>query len=151
MSPQIRIAYRPANSTPLPYTASPIKLLWSDICLALQNAWSLPFAFFPLRLGRTDRLDELHPSLTTGISVGTQIVLIIFQVLFLLSIPIAVLLMIPTLWTLMCIASALTLNHVVCMVLLNGFSRVIVSQVRVPEQPSHPRERWFFINGIAGR
>lgn len=151
MSPQIRITYRPPNSTPLPYTASPLKLLWSDICLALRNAWALPFAFLPLRLGRTDRLDELHPSLTSGISVGTQVVLIIYQVLFLLSIPIAVLLMIPTFWTLLYIASALVLNHVVCMVLLNGFQRVIVSQVPVPEQPSHSRERWFFINGIAGR
>ncbi|KAJ5764797.1 hypothetical protein N7520_004356 [Penicillium odoratum] len=45
---------------------------------------------------------------------------------------------------------ALTLNYVICMIVLNGFRRVLVSRVPVPEQPTHIRERWFFINGIAG-
>ncbi|KAJ5725048.1 uncharacterized protein N7483_006405 [Penicillium malachiteum] len=149
MTPQIRITYRP-NSTPLPYTASPFKLLWSDICLALRYAWALPFAFLPLRIGRTDHLDELYPSARTGISAGSQVLLAVYQVLFLLSVPIAIILMVPGLWIFLYIVTVVTLNHVFCMVLLNGFQRLIVSQVPVPEQPSHSGERWFFINGIAG-
>ncbi|KAJ5614832.1 hypothetical protein N7528_008486 [Penicillium herquei] len=149
MTPQIRITYRP-NSTPLPYTASPFKLLCSDICLALRYAWALPFAFLPLRIGRTDHLDELYPSVRTGVSAGSQVVLAVYQVLFLLSIPIAIIFMVPGLWIFLYIVTVVTLNHVFCMVVLNGSQRLIVSQVPVPEQPSHSDERWFFINGIAG-
>ncbi|KAJ5712111.1 hypothetical protein N7488_006267 [Penicillium malachiteum] len=150
MTPQIRITYRP-NSTPLPYTASPFKLLCSDICLALRYAWALPFAFLPLRIGRTDHLDELYPSVRTGVSAGSQVVLAVYQVLFLLSIPVAIIFMVPGLWAFLYIITVVTLNHVFCMVVLNGSQRLIVSQVPVPEQPSHSDERWFFINGIAGR
>ncbi|KAJ5704266.1 hypothetical protein N7493_011404 [Penicillium malachiteum] len=149
MTPQIRITYRP-NSTPLSYTASPFKLLCRDICLALRYAWALPFAFLPLRIGRTDHLDELYPSVRTGVSAGFQVLLAVYQVLFLLSIPVAIIFMVPGVWIFLYILATVTLNHVFCMVVLNGSQRLIVSRVPVPEQPSHSDERWFFINGIAG-
>ncbi|KAJ5991733.1 hypothetical protein N7451_007457 [Penicillium sp. IBT 35674x] len=150
MTPQVRLAHRPPNATPLPYTASPLKLLWDDLRLAVRYAWALPLLFFPLRLGKTDRLDELHPSPRNAISVGTQVFLTIFQVFFLLSVPFTMICMVPALWILLYITVALTSNYVICMFLLNGFRRVFVSQVPILEQPDHTRERWFFINGIAG-
>lgn len=151
MTPQVHLAHRPPNTTPLPYTASPLKLLWDDLRLAVRYAWALPLMLFPLRLGNTDRLDELHPSPRNAISVGTQVFLTIFQVFFLFSIPFTVICMVPALWIFVYITVALTSNYVICMILLNGFRRVFVSQVPIPEQPVHTRERWFFINGIAGR
>ncbi|KAJ5535622.1 hypothetical protein N7513_008808 [Penicillium frequentans] len=150
MTPQVHLAHRPPNTTPLPYTASPLKLLWDDLRLAVRYAWALPLVLFPLRLGNTDRLDELHPSPRNAISVGTQVFLTIFQVFFLFSIPFTVICMVPALWIFVYITVALTSNYVICMILLNGFRRVFVSQVPIPEQPVHTRERWFFINGIAG-
>ncbi|KAJ5648853.1 uncharacterized protein N7484_002576 [Penicillium longicatenatum] len=150
MTPQIRLAYRPPNATPLPYTASPLKLLWEDLRLVIRYAWALPLVFFPLRLGKTARLDELHPSTRNGISIGTQGFLAVFQVFFLLSIPFTVIFMVPALWILLYITVALTLNYVICIVVLNGYRRVFVSQVPIAEQPAHTHEHWFFINGIAG-
>ncbi|KAJ5948361.1 hypothetical protein N7466_001376 [Penicillium verhagenii] len=146
----LRLAHRPPNATPLPYTASPLKLLWADLSLVIKYAWALPLLFFPLRLTKTNRLDELYPSPLSGVSFGTQVFLTLFQVFFLLSIPVAVVLMIPTVWIFVYIAVAVTSNYMVCMLMLNGFRRVLVSQVPVPESHIHVRERWFFINGIAG-
>lgn len=150
MSPQVRVTHRPPNATPLPYTASPLKLLGSDILLALRYAWSLPLAFLPLRIGETGPLDELYPSLRSGVLVLTQLLSIVYQASFLLCLPIAIIFMVPAIWILVYVTVALLLSHVVCMVVLNGFQRLVVSQVPVPEQPDHIREKWFYINGIAG-
>ena len=150
MAPQVRLVQRGPNAIPLPYTASPLKLLRSDIRLALGYAWALPLAFLPLRLGNTQPMDELYPSFQSIKSVLVQLFLTVSQTLFLLSIPFAVMLMIPALWIIAYIAAVLLLNHVICMLYLNGFQRILVSQVQVPEQPSHAHEHWFFMNGIAG-
>ncbi|KGO40638.1 hypothetical protein PEXP_071420 [Penicillium expansum] len=53
------------------------------------------------------------------------------------------------LWILAYSAIAFTINHAIIMLMLNGFRRVLVSQVPVVEQPGHERERWLYINGIA--
>lgn len=151
MTPQVRLIHRPPNATPLPYTASPLKLLGGDIYLALRYAWALPFVFLPLRIGESHSLDELYPSFWSGVSTATQVFLLVYQVFFLLSAPLAIILMFPAVWIFLYISVALILNHVVCRLALNGSQRLIVSQVPVSEQPDNSREKWFFINGIAGR
>ncbi|KAJ5126511.1 hypothetical protein N7448_007290 [Penicillium atrosanguineum] len=149
MRSQVRLAKRDRNATPLPYTASPLRLVLSDILLVFANAWASPELILPLCLGRTKSLDELHPSFQNGVSVVTQAFLTIGQVLFLLSLPLAIIFMIPALWIIIYIAASLLLNYVICMLVLNGFRRVLVSQVPV-DSPGHEREQWFFINGVAG-
>ena len=149
MDPQIRLTRRNSSATPLPYTASPLFLLWSDICLVVQYAWALPGIFLPLRLGQTTPLDELNLSFQGCLSLITQALLTVYQLLFLLSLPFMVICLVPGLWILLYIATALTLNYVICMFVLNGFQRVLVSRVPIAEQPHHAKERWFFINGIA--
>jgi hypothetical protein len=60
-----------------------------------------------------------------------------------------ILFMIPALWILIYFAGAMLINYAIVMVGLNGFRRILVSQVPVTERPGHERECWFFINGIA--
>jgi hypothetical protein len=150
MLSQVRLARRALNATPLPYTASPLKLVLSDICLFIQNAWALPDIVLPLCLRRTNPLDELHPSFQNGVSVLGQVFLTVGQVLFLISVPLAIVSMIPAFWIMIYVAICLLVNYVICTLLLNGFQRVLVSQVPVDEQPGHEREQWFFINGVVG-
>lgn len=150
MVSHVRLAQRDSDATPLPYTASPLRLLLSDICLSLQYSWALPGIFLPLGLGETDRLDELYPCPQSGISVATQAFLTVYQLLFLLSVPLAIIFMIPALGILLYAVAGLGFNYTVSLLVLNGFQRVLVSQAPVVEQPGHERERWFFINGVAG-
>lgn len=149
MVPQVRLTRRNSNATPLPYTASPLCLLWSDFCLVLQYAWALPAIFLPLRLGQTSPLDELYLSPQGALSLITQAILTVYQLLFLLSLPLTIICCFPALWILVYIAAALALNFAICMFVLNGVQRVLVSKVPIVEQPDHGNERWFFINGIA--
>ncbi|KAJ5676499.1 uncharacterized protein N7477_002132 [Penicillium maclennaniae] len=149
MRSQVRLAKRAVNATPLPYTASPLKLVLSDILIVLRNLWASPELILPLCLGHTKPLDELYPSFQTGVSVVTQAILTVGQVLFLLSLPLAILFMIPALWFMIYVATSLFLNYAICMLVLNGFRRVLVSQVPV-DTSGHEQEQWFFINGVAG-
>lgn len=147
---QVRLAQRDPSATPLPYTASPFKLLLSDLCLVIRYAWALPGILLPLDIGRTTPLDELYPCIQSGISVVMQMLLTVYQVLFLLSIPLGIALMVPALWMLVYIVGTVAINYAICMVILNGNQRVLVSRVPVTKTPRTERERWFFINGVAG-
>ncbi|KAJ5162091.1 hypothetical protein N7492_007483 [Penicillium capsulatum] len=149
MRPPIRLARRGPNATPLPYTASPLRLLERDLCLCLRYAWALPLLFIPLRLGQTTSLDELHPNLQSSKSFGVQVLLTLYQLFFLISLPLLVICMLPTSGIIVYIAGALAINYTICMFILNGWDRVVVSQVPTPEQPAQARECWFFINGVA--
>ncbi|OQD82241.1 hypothetical protein PENANT_c022G03476 [Penicillium antarcticum] len=137
------------EGTPLPYTASPVRLLWSDLVLFINKIWALPGIFLPLNLSRTGPWDEFYPSLRNGLIVVLHMFLMVYQVALLFSLPVMVLFMIPALWILIYIAGAFLLNYVIVMVGLNGFRRILISQVPVTERPGHERESWFYINGIA--
>lgn len=150
MGSKVRVARRSPNATPLPYTASPIKLLLRDLCLFLRYSWALPGILLPLDLGRLTPLDELYPCLQSGISLVGQVLLTVSQILFLLSIPLAIVFMVPALSALVYVAAGVTANYAICMLILNGRQRILVSRVPVSETPGHARERWFFINGVAG-
>ncbi|KAJ5889074.1 hypothetical protein N7495_009115 [Penicillium taxi] len=145
---QTRVSQRLPNANPLPYTASPFKLLWDDICLGLQCALSLPGLFSPLRLGQTHKLDEAYPSVRNYFCIAVHIYLLMYQFFFLLFIPLLILLTLPTTWILLYITIGISYNYLICL-FLNGFQRVLVSQVPVPDQSNYARERWFFINGVA--
>lgn len=135
--------------TPLPYTASPLKLLWSDISLFVRSAWALPGILLPLRLAGTNSLDEFYPSFPDGADVAVHVFLVFYQLLFLLSLPIAILFLVPTLWILTYAAVAILINSAICFLTLNGWQRFLVSRVPVVERPGHEREHWIFVNGVA--
>lgn len=138
-----------AEGTPLPYTASPIKLLWSDLCLFFSLIGHLPGIFTPLDLGHTGPLDELYLSARNIVIIGIHVFLAVYQVLFLVSLPLMVLCMIPGLWILAYLVIGLSFNYAVVMLMLNGSEQILVSQVPEAERPAHDRECWLYINGIA--
>lgn len=78
-----------------------------------------------------------------------QIFLGVYQLLFLISLPLTVVCLIPAFWILLYSAAALAINYAICMFVLNGFQRELVSKVPIAEQQDHGKERWFFINGVA--
>ncbi|KAJ5157972.1 uncharacterized protein N7500_007623 [Penicillium coprophilum] len=137
------------EGTPLPYTASPIKLLWSDLSLFISKLWALPGIFLPLNIGRMHEWNEFYPSFRNGATVLIHIFLVAYQLVFLISLPIMVVCMIPGLWVLAYSVIGFTINYAIVMLSLNGFQQVLVSQVPVVERPGHERERWLYINGIA--
>ncbi|KKK20741.1 hypothetical protein ARAM_002713 [Aspergillus rambellii] len=138
----------PPNS-PLPYTASPWKLLWTDICLFFRCARYLPGIIFPLTPWNSGCLDELYPSLRNIVSVTLQLVLSVCQLLFLLSLPILLVWMVPTLGVLVYMVTVLFLNKGICDLFLNRGDSVLVSSVPEKEAPEHQHEHWIFINGVA--
>ncbi|CAG8080936.1 unnamed protein product [Penicillium salamii] len=137
------------EGTPLPYTASPIRLLWGDLCLFVSLIGHLPGIFFPLHICRTDALDEFYPTIHNIFIVAVHIALAAYQVIFLASLPLLVLCMVPGLWILAYLVLGLALSYAVVMLLLNGFEQVLASRVPVAERPGHDRECWLYINGIA--
>ncbi|KAF7720158.1 Uncharacterized protein PECH_007415 [Penicillium ucsense] len=149
MAAQLKVSRRKTNETPLPYTASPPYLLWSDIRLVLRYAWALPMIFLPLHLRRTSSLDELQLSFQSIVSVLVHLFLAVFQLTFLLSLPLLAIFPVPVPWAIVYIAACVAFNYAICMTVLNGFERVLQSQAPVTEQPWQRKERWFYINGIA--
>lgn len=144
---KVLAAQQATDLTPLPYTASPLKLMWSDACLFVQSTWAIPGIFLPL-VGLT-KLDEFYPSLRDGGNIMVHSFLVIYQTAFLMSLPIAIVLMLPTLWIFAYIALALLLNYAICLLTLNGWRRFLVSQVPAAERPGHEREHWIYMNGVA--
>lgn len=149
--PLIRLSRRDPSSTPLPYTASPLLLFCRDILLFLRYVWALPGILLPLRLGHTTPLDELYLSFGSLISFSVQVILSIAQIAFLVSIPLMVIFMIPAFWITVYAAVGFSLNYAICTLALNGFERILVSNVPLPSRESHEKECWFFINGVANR
>ncbi|KAL2869263.1 uncharacterized protein BJX67DRAFT_22856 [Aspergillus lucknowensis] len=136
-------------STPLPYTASPWRLLWDDILLCLRSLWSVPNVIWPLGPHNSGDLDELYPSLGNIGNLGFQVLLSLLQIAFLFSIPVFVVCMVPALWTCIYIGSVLCANKALCDLLLNQGPAVLVSRVPENQLPEHEHEHWVFINGVA--
>ncbi|KAL2823050.1 hypothetical protein BJX63DRAFT_4395 [Aspergillus granulosus] len=136
-------------ATPLPYTASPWKLLWEDILLVSRSLWAVPNVILPLTPYNSGDLDELYPSLRNLANLAFQLVLSLLQIGFLISVPILVICMAPTLWTCAYIGGVLLANRALCNLLLNRGSTVLESRVPKHEAPEHKGEHWVFINGIA--
>lgn len=133
----------------LPYTASPTQLLWSDILLFFKSAWALPGIILPLRPCRSGKLDELYPAPRNLFDIAVHGLLIVYQLAFLLSLPVCILCMVPAVWTIVYAGVAVVLNRVICRIALNGSKRFLVSKVPVVEAQAHEREHWIFINGVA--
>ncbi|RHZ53247.1 uncharacterized protein CDV56_103957 [Aspergillus thermomutatus] len=147
------VTYLPSQSrkkqdVPLPYTASPLQLLWADILLFLRSLWSLPGIILPLKPWNSGALDELYPSKENLRDIVVHLFLALYQLMFLLSLPICVILAFPALGIGIYMTIALTLNWVICRFALNGSARILQSRVPVEPRPEHEREHWIFVNGV---
>ncbi|KAH8699178.1 hypothetical protein BGW36DRAFT_426851 [Talaromyces proteolyticus] len=133
------------TTMPLPYTASPLKLLAADILLCLSSIRYLPNIVRPLRPCRSGKLDELYPSWGNITALAIHGVLIVYQLAFILSLP--ALFFFPVYTSMIYTAAALVINKSICMI-LNGSRRFLVSQVPVDPCSQHGSEHWVFINGV---
>lgn len=136
------------DDAPVPYTASLSRLLWSDVLLCFRSFWAIPQIFLPLTPWRSGELDELYPSLENLVNVAVHFFLVVFQFVFLLSLPLFVVWMLPTIWIMAYVAFVLLVNYIICRFALNGSQAFLVSKVPVPGQ-EHQREHWIYINGIS--
>jgi hypothetical protein len=136
-------------ATPLPYTASPWKLMWEDILLVLRSLWAVLNVILPLTPYNSGDLDELYPSPRNLANLAFQLVISLLQVIFLISIPVLIICMAPTLWTCIYIGGFILANRALCDLLVNRGSTVLVSRFPEHECPEHRGEHWVFINGVA--
>ena len=78
-----------------------------------------------------------------------DLVLSVVQLLFLLSIPIALMLPVPFGVAVLYILGFLVVNYTLCFFLLNGNKAELESSVDLSQFPSHDDEKWIFLNGVA--
>ena len=137
-----------SSTVPLPYTSSPVKLLWADIKLFFHYAYALPGIVIPLGPCPSGPLDELYPSVANIFDITLHIILISMQLLFLLWIPVCLIIPMPFGIFVLSFAVGMVINHVVCL-LLNGWKPIVESTIDVSQFPNHDDERWIFLNGVA--
>ena len=136
------------SSVPLTYTSDPFRLLWSDIRLFCRCLWAVPNILLPLTPCLSGALDELYPSRDNIFCIGVHVFLCVFQLAFIISVPVSLCLLIPFSWFSLYATGFLVLNGKVCDVFLNG-PPFLESKTDLSHFPSHDNERWIFLNGVA--
>lgn len=134
------------STTPLPYTGSPLALLWADILLFFTHIFHLPGLFLPLYPWPSAELDELYPSLRNLWEITLHVVLTVAQLLFFLSLPFC--LLYPLVFVLAYVGGFIVLNRLIGRV-LNGGAPFVKSNVNLDHLPKHSEEQWIFVNGVA--
>ncbi|KAI6856138.1 hypothetical protein KC343_g12305 [Hortaea werneckii] len=81
------------------------------------------------------------------VTLAIHLFLIVYQLAFLASIPVWIILHGPALWFLVYCASVLGVNNLICG-LLNG-PAYLDSKIDIAYPESHNKERWIFLNGVA--
>lgn len=134
-----------ASTTALPYTASPLALVWYDVGLFFSRLLYLPGTISPLHPWGSGPLDELYPSRENTFLIVAHILLIIAQLLFLLSLPMCI--FYPLVAVMTYVGGFITLNYFICRV-LNGRAPFVKSNVTL-DHPPKDDECWIYLNGIS--
>lgn len=133
--------------TPIPYTGSPLLLCLADIRLFFALAGTLPGIFTPLTQWRAGALDELYPSVSNIYCLLLHAFLLLFQSLFLLSLPFLIALPV---WLVGAYFAAIYGVTAAVAFLLNGRENVLHSTVDLGEDAKHREgECWIFVNGVS--
>ncbi|KAF9887378.1 hypothetical protein FE257_010233 [Aspergillus nanangensis] len=133
---------------PIPYTASPLRLLWADIRLFFRSIPYLPGLVRPLTPCRSGPLCELYPSPQNIFVIATHLLLSIIQIAFLASLPLCVVFLVPAIWIGAYAVAFYWVNCTICAVCFNGCVSVLESIVPETERPENREEHWIFINGV---
>ena len=129
------------------YTDLPWKLMASDMYQFCRLAWAIPYVLLPMRPCGSGDLDELAWTRKNAFCVAVHVVLVVLQLLFLLSLPLALLLPV---WTVgLGVLGFFVLNHVLCMLLNSRDIEFRSEPEYAPARPEHAREQWIFLNGVA--
>lgn len=133
------------ETTPLPYTASPLQLLRADLILFFKNILLFPTLIFPLTPFGSGELDELYPSWLNIREILLHTLIVIVQAVFLISLPFCV--VYPSGLILAYSGLFLAVNRLLSRV-LNGKEAYLTSNVPVDRLPEHDDECWLYVNGV---
>ncbi|KAF2186832.1 hypothetical protein K469DRAFT_662624 [Zopfia rhizophila CBS 207.26] len=134
------------SETPVPYTGNPVLLCWGDILLFISNTWSIVGILHPWNRWLCGELDELYPSIPNLICLALHGFLIIFQLLFLVSLPFCVVL--PLGSFVLYVAAVMLANFGISRI-LNGGEDSLISTVNLENDKKHDEECWVFLNGVS--
>ena len=134
-----------SENHPLPYTASPISLLWDDLLLGLRCFRYVPGILLPLRPWRPSSRNELRGTRENLIILVIHIALIIGQLGFIVSLLFCV--MLPMMTFVTYFMGGMLVNFAICTYLNGRNSHLISQSVKQHSAPAH--EYWVFINGVA--
>lgn len=134
------------DATPLAWNADPVRLLWSDFRLLCKNLHRVPTIVWPMAAHH--RLDELYPWTFMNVwTLALHVFLVVYQLAFIISIPIIVVIHGPAIWLFAYWVTAMTFNKGICW-LLNGPS-YLDSDPCIQYAEGHDNERWIFLNGVS--
>lgn len=136
------------DGAPVPYTGNTWMLCWADLLLFFKCAWSIPGILHPWDQWLCGDLDELYPfSFLNVVALVLHGFLILWEALFLVSLPLLVVLPI---WTALAyVAVVMAVVWVVCLI-LNGTQDVLESRVNLgADAKKHPEECWIYLNGVS--
>lgn len=102
-----------------------------------------------MRPCRSGALDELYPSWQNICAITVHAILSVAQLIFLASIPLALIVPVPFGLTVLYIAAFLVGNYYICLVLLNGTHTQLESSIDLSGFTAHDDEEWIFLNGVA--
>ncbi|KAI1332507.1 hypothetical protein F5Y16DRAFT_179268 [Xylariaceae sp. FL0255] len=129
------------------YTDLPWRLVLWDIQYFFIFSWALPWIIWPLRPCDGAYLDELALTAANLWCIIIHFLLIIFQLSFLLALPVALIL--PTYLFGASCAIFFGINWLLCRS-LNGDTIIYKSDPKYAEaRPEHQHEQWIFLNGVA--
>ena len=145
------LQFRPSQiggggNVPLPYTTSPMTLLWNDFCLILRSLRYVPGIVLPLSPLRSGLLDELNHSPENLKILAIHAALIVGQLAFIVSLPFCI--MLPIAWFVFYFAAVILVNAAICNY-LNGPNRFLTSRTPLTPLSEHQDEFWVFINGVS--
>lgn len=129
------------------YTDFPWKLLVEDFRYFFIYSWALPWIIWPLFKYGSSELDELYPTRKNMFCVFVHLILIFYQLAFLLALPFTIVL--PLGAVVLGMLGFLLFNWLLCR-LINGKEAVYHSDEKYAiHLPEHAHEQWVFVNGVA--
>ncbi|TGJ84469.1 hypothetical protein E0Z10_g4305 [Xylaria hypoxylon] len=129
------------------YTDLPWKLVAYDIKYFFAFAWALPWIVWPVRPCDGGHFDELSFTADNIWCMAIHAILFILQLLFLISLPLALLL--PVYLFIAALGVFFLVNWLLCRC-LNGKTIMYESDPKyAPALAEHQHEQWVFLNGVA--
>ncbi|KAI0010687.1 hypothetical protein F4779DRAFT_638593 [Xylariaceae sp. FL0662B] len=129
------------------YTDMPWRLLIWDVKYFFFFAWALPWVLWPVRPCDGQHFDELSFTRQNMWCMFIHVILIIYQLSFLVHLPLA--LICPVWMVALGMVAFFTGNWLLCRC-LNGSTIVFKSDPKyAPALEEHAHEQWIFLNGVA--
>jgi hypothetical protein len=137
------------SQTALPYTADPRKLFIADFGICFSQWRHVLGIFLPWQINpmTADKYGELYPNATNLKCVILHIILVIWEGLFLLTLPLV--LVFPMAWMVLWLLAVYAVKLFFCY-FLNGSSLTYEPDPKLVEKfTGHESEYWIYMNGVS--